>query len=359
MEHVFRIIFVDHLSTSPNQFGFKKKSSTTHSLFCLKETVNYYINNGSRVYCSFLDASKAFDRLVHAGLFLKLMERRIPLIFLDIIVTWHNGLFCRVKWDGHLSDWFSITAGVRQGGVLSPDFYNIYVDELISILKSTGVGCHIRKVFAAALFYADDMSIIAPSLKGLQILLDACLSYCKEWDILLNAKKSKNLFFGKGSVPNHELRLSNEPIPWVDEWTYLGVKLKSGPRFGCCVKETIAKFYRALNSILRVEGRSDDMVMLRLLEAHCIPILTYAIEVVHVKDRDYRRKLRVAYNSVYRKMFGYSYRESVTELQHCLKRPTWEELLDKRKAAFLQKFPKLPAGSLVRALSSYAYVLVC
>ena len=107
------------------------------------------------------------------------------------------------------------------------------------------------------------------------------------------------------------------------------------------------------------EGRSDDMVMLRLLEAHCLPILTYAIEVVHVKDRDYRRKLRVAYNSVYRKMFGYSYRESVTELQHCLNRPTWEELLDKRKAAFLQKFPKLPAGSLVRALSSYAYVLVC
>ena len=101
------------------------------------------------------------------------------------------------------------------------------------------------------------------------------------------------------------------------------------------------------------------MVMLRLLEAHCLPILTYAIEVVHVKDRDYRRKLRVAYNSVYRKMFGYSYRESVTELQHCLNRPTWEELLDKRKAAFLQKFLKLPACSLVGALSSYAYVLVC
>ena len=65
-----------------------------------------------------MDASKAFDRLVHAGLFLKLMERRIPLVFLDIVVTWHDGLFCRVKWDGHMSDWFSITAGVRQGGLL-------------------------------------------------------------------------------------------------------------------------------------------------------------------------------------------------------------------------------------------------
>ena len=137
------------------------------------------------------------------------------------------------------------------------------------------------------------------------------------------------------------------------------LRINRNPEHGGCVNETISKFYRALNSILRVEGRSDDMVMLRLLEAHCIPILTYAIEVVHVKDRDCRRKLRVAYNSVYRKMFGYSYRESVTELQHCLKRPTWEELLDKRKAAFLQKCPKLPTCSLVRALSSHVYVLTC
>ncbi len=79
MEHVFRIIFVDHLSTSPNQFGFKKESSITRSLFCLKQTINHYVNNGSHEYCSFLDASKAFDRLVHAGLFLKLTERRIPI----------------------------------------------------------------------------------------------------------------------------------------------------------------------------------------------------------------------------------------------------------------------------------------
>ena len=98
--------------------------------------------------------------------------------------------------------------------------------------------------------------------------------------------------------------------------------------------------------------------MLRLLEVHCIPILTYASEVVHVEDRDYRKILRVAFGSIYRKRFGCGYRKSVTELQHCLNRPTWEELLDKRKAALLQKFPKLPACSLVRALSSYAYVLV-
>ena len=52
------------------------------------------------------------------------------------------------------------------------------------------------------------------------------------------------------------------------------------------MKETLTKFYKALNAILRIEGASDEMVMLTLLEAHCIPILSYGIEVLHVSDRD-------------------------------------------------------------------------
>ena len=170
-EHALKIIFSDHLRTSSFQFGFKRKSLTVHALFCFKQTVDYYIENKSRVYCSFLDASKAFDRVVHSGMFLKLLSHKVPKIFLDIIIAMHDGLRCHVKWNGCFSSWFSINAGVRQGGVLSPDLYCLYVDELISILKKSGVGCHVNKIFAAALFNADDMAVLAPSVKGLQTLL--------------------------------------------------------------------------------------------------------------------------------------------------------------------------------------------
>ena len=196
-EHVLKVIFSRYLTTSSYQYGFKSKSSTTHALFSLRETINYYIDHGSRVYCSFLDASKAFDRLVHSGLFIKLIDKKVPKRFLDILVTWYEGLQCRVKWDGYLGDWFHMSAGVRQGGVLSPNLYSIYVDNLINILKSSGVGCYISHVFAAALFYADDILIMAPSIRGLQKLLNICSSYCKEWDIGLNPKKSKNMSFGR------------------------------------------------------------------------------------------------------------------------------------------------------------------
>ena len=55
--------------------------------------------------------------------------------------------------------------------------------------------------------------------------------------------------------------------------------------------------------------------MLRLIETHCLPILTYGIEVIFVSDRDTRRQLRVAYNSVFRRIFNYRPWQSVPELQ--------------------------------------------
>ena len=131
----------------------------------------------------------------------------------------------------------------------------------------------------------------------------------------------------------------------------MGVVLKSGPRYGCSVTQRVKSFYRSLNSIIRIDGRSDDMVMLRLIESHSVPILTYAIEVTDVANRDEKRSLRVAYNSVFRKLFGYRYYESVTNLQHFLQRPTWEELVDKRLSGFVKRAKSSESGSLVHLLS--------
>ena len=112
----------------------------------------------------------------------------------------------------------------------------------------------------------------------------------------------------------------------------LGVTLQSHKQFNCCIDKKVKAFYRSANAILRIEGRSDEMVMLRLLESQCVSILTYAIEVIDVTDRDERCRLRVAYNSIFRRVFGYRNWESVSALQHALKRPTWEN----RTAKFMR-----------------------
>ena len=68
------------------------------------------------------------------------------------------------------------------------------------------------------------------------------------WDICLNIKKSKNLYFGKPTDIHYEIMLHGKPIEWVSEWTYLGAK-----NFDCSVKEKIHKFYRCANAIRQGE----------------------------------------------------------------------------------------------------------
>ena len=110
----------------------------------------------------------------------------------------------------------------------------------------------------------------------------------------------------------------------------------------------LKSFYKCLNAILRIEGHSNELVMLRLLESHCLPILTYAIEIVHVIDNELRRKLRVAYNAIFRKIFHYRYSESVRELQMSLGRPTWEDLVEKRKNKFQLKLKENSMTAVLR-----------
>ena len=95
---------------------------------------------------------------------------------------------------------------------------------------------------------------------------------------------------------------------------------------------------------------SDDVVLLRLIEAHCVPILTYAIEIIFVANRDERRSLRVAYNSIFRKLFSYRSYESVTNLQHFLGRKTWEELVDSRLNGFMHRAGDAERNSFVFTL---------
>ena len=90
------------------------------------------------------------------------------------------------------------------------------------------------------------------------------------------------------------------------------------------------------------------MVLLRLIEAHCVPLLSYAIDMTDVAVRNERRSLRVAYHSIFRKIFGYRHSESVTNLQHALGRQTWEELIEKRKSGFAMRARTCDDDTIVR-----------
>ena len=159
------------------------------------------------------------------------------------------------------------------------------------------------------------------------------------------------MHFGKACDGLFEPCLNGQTLEWVSSWKYLGVSLVSGRRFGCTVTDRIKKFYRCANAIFRIEGRSDDLTMLRLVQSHCVPLLTYGMEVAYLPDRCERSKIRAAYNSLFRKIFGYRWYESVTELQLSLASPTWELLIEKLKVSFFDRVALCTADSPVHILS--------
>ena len=159
-------------------------------IFLLQNIVNYFVTRGSSVYITALDASKAFDRVDHSKLFDKLIKRGTPYCFVGVLRDWYGKLYCQVRWNGYLSSMFTVTCGVRQGGVLSPLLFNVYTDELIDTLMSSNCGCHIGKQFYGCLMYADDIILLSPSLSGMQHLMDICSDYAKLHYLVFNNKKT-------------------------------------------------------------------------------------------------------------------------------------------------------------------------
>jgi len=98
---------------------------------------------GSTVNVCLLDLSKAFDKMDHSALYLKLMDRSIPVHILNVLQNWFSLCMPSVKWGSVMSHFYELKAGVRQGGVLSPNLFGIYIDGLVKLVDKTNTVCKI------------------------------------------------------------------------------------------------------------------------------------------------------------------------------------------------------------------------
>ena len=159
-------------------------------IYALKEIIQKYRSSNSTMFLCFLDASKAFDRVNHAKLFDKLVQRGTPGYLVRILIFWYSHQTMLVKWGDAMSEPFQVSNGVRQGGILSPYLFNIYMDELSKKLNACKTGCINGLMLLNHLTYADDLVILTPYSGGLQLLLEICSEYGIEFDIKYNAIKS-------------------------------------------------------------------------------------------------------------------------------------------------------------------------
>ena len=137
----------------------------------------------------FLDASKDFDRVDHALLFEKLLDRNLPPVITRLLLSWYSSQQLKVRWSRNFSDPFPTTNGVRQGGVLSPTLFTIYTDDLLRSLEVSGIGCFWKHYYVGSVCYADNIALLAPS-PALRSMLDTCISFAGHYHLTFNPDKT-------------------------------------------------------------------------------------------------------------------------------------------------------------------------
>ncbi len=138
------------------------------------------------MFTVFIDASKAFDRVRYDRLFQVLYDRGLPPTITRLIIDMYIGQQIRTVWEGQYSNYFSSVNEVRQGGVVSPVMFTVYMDELMLEHKRSGIGCHIGHKYYCSLGYADDLKLFCPNIKSLQKMVNICAHF----DVQYNAKKT-------------------------------------------------------------------------------------------------------------------------------------------------------------------------
>ena len=124
--------------------------------------------------------------------------------------------------------------GTRQGSVLSPGLFAIYMNELLIELRGLGVGCFVADMFMGAVGYCDDILLLAPTRRAMEIMLKCCENFALRNNLLFSTdpdpekSKTKCLFIRgkqKNLLPPVDLQLYGLNLPWVDSATHLGHEL--------------------------------------------------------------------------------------------------------------------------------------
>ena len=247
---------------SDEQNGFRSDRCCQDHTFVLTSIIENRMAKKEDTFTCFIDFKKAFDCVNRDFLWEKLAVRfGLSNNFLLAIKSLYKDVVCSVDVNNSLTDWFSVNSGVKQGCILSPTLFAMYIDDLVQEinLKHLGVNCQIRTL--STLLYADDIVLIAPSAENLQGLIDTVADWCTKWGMRINLSKTNIVHFRKKlrSKPRSSVTftLNGDEIKYVSQYKYLGLLLNEHLDWNVCLEGIICKANRALallNHRMRVTG---------------------------------------------------------------------------------------------------------
>ena len=290
----------------PRQFGFRKNTGCANAISVVKETIMSYNESGSNVHAASIDLSKAFDRININTLLDKLRKACVNEAIVRIIGYMLSNTFVSVKFNNDFSNEWKVGNGVRQGGIISPLLFNVYINDLIKSIASCNNGCKLGTDWVNIICYADDMLLLAPSARGLQILVDTAIPILNELRLIVNRSKSSYIVFKHKrniTVPTL-LRLDGLLCEQVNEIKYLGVSFSNDDNNSSDVDRCCNSFLRQFNSMYHKFNYLKKDMLKFLFGAYCSSFYGAEnwFEILN-KERSIR-KIGIAYHNAIKRICG-------------------------------------------------------
>ena len=239
----------------------------------MKETVYQYILGKGKAFATFIDLSKAFDLVDHFVLGDQLLERNIPPDIVLLLMCYLRNQSARVCWNKHSGSYIDIEKGVRQGGILSPFLFKLYLDATIRNISSQDTGCQLGFLRLNIIAYADDLVVLADSQKNLEYLYGVLERELKSLKLVMNKRKSKCMIFGKtvGSGDVSTVSLAGDTFEVVREYKYLGHFVNECLSEERDISFRLNNFYSKFNSLFRNFNKVSIETFMYLFNSYCVP----------------------------------------------------------------------------------------
>ena len=291
------------------QCGFREERSCCDDIFSVRQVVEKSIEKQRPLFMCFIDLKKAYDSVDRNALWKILQSTGIPLTLLNIIQQLHRETTCKIKACDQFSSEFYIHTGVKQGCILAPLLFCIFLDHVVREAFKNSPGIEIGFKFGHklinprtrsesvdvlhCLLYADDMVVFCDDPLKLKLSIEKLEDITQQWAMVISVPKTKILVVNVAcDTPDPIIILRGEQIEVVKTFTYLGSIVSSNGRVKDDVDSRINKASSAFNKLRKYLWNRREISLntkMRIFNAVILSVLLYGGETWTLLKKDLDR----------------------------------------------------------------------
>ena len=282
------------------QCGFRSGRGCVDQVFVMKQMSEKFVDKGRCLYVAYMDLEKAYDRIDREAMWHVLSIYGINGKLLKAVQSFYERSEACVRVCREEGDWFRVRVGLRQGCVMSPWLFNLFMDGVMKEVRERAgdVGVTLcdsqrnEEWKVEWLMFADDTVLLGDSEEKLNRLVQEFGSVCQRRKLTVNEGKSKVMRVGKnGEVNEVNVNMNDRRMEEVETYRYLGVDVSSEGGMEEEVNHRITearKAWGALKDVWKKRHISNE-AKVGMYEGIIEPTLLYGCETWVMKKRDRKR----------------------------------------------------------------------